>query len=778
MNKLAITLLAAAPIFAVHAYDIHSKALTPIAEKAKPSGEAMAFVKGGVRDFTIIFDKDHKPSVNAAKLLEKCFEKITGTKAVTNGTYRLTLVAPQDPKEQRISVTTTSDGVTLAGNVGFAAVDFAERFLGVRWYFPGENGIIYPQIRDLTIQPVAYEDGPWFEGVRGDLYYGIASVNDEATRKHWEPYCGKITVDDVKEVLSAWRVGGRGASVSGSHSPRPECMAKSHPDELKTIFYTSPYGKFWYNPKGHVGNYFNVLDLKFADMLIEDWKAFFDSDGKDDRGSFKDACWKGSVSFGCCDTYMPISEVRADPIVKELDLIKESDLQRDKDAGMCNIYARFYQYLGNRLKEEMPGTKLGLPIYYNSKNASLDPRFTLPDNIELNVCDGRLPGQVPNKKEMEKSVTLFREWYEASGNRPVLKAWLYAARFNRFGRAVMPEYVGQVPKILGKYLSRKGGVFYDYDGSKDLWHYFYAVYVNNKSQWNPDLEADAAVAQMMEDLYGKEAGEVMTKFHRGIKNAYEKYIVGNGDKNVNGEIPRSVIDELERDLAEAKKLLAPDSVEMKRFNLIADYWPEAFKTQRALADYEPAVYDVKRYQNGMDWSQVGNVPMVEFRTGAEQKIGSSLKLTWDENGMHGRFVAPYAPKASDTKDLWWNDGLELFFAPGLKKEQFYQFAYDCLGRSFAQKQRLLPIPQPPDAAYRSDGFVHTEKITDDGWTTDFFLPWSLFEEGAPKVYDQWNANLVRNKHGAPAEVVSSAFTLGKHANTPMFSILRFAGVGD
>ena len=104
--------------------------------------------------------------------------------------------------------------------------------------------------------------------------------------------------------------------------------------------------------------------------------------------------------------------------------------------------------------------------------------------------------------------------------------------------------------------------------------------------------------------------------------------------------------------------------------------------------------------------------MVEFRTGAEQKIGSSLKLTWDENGMHGRFVAPYAPKASDTKDLWWNDGLELFFAPGLKKEQFYQFAYDCLGRSFAQKQRLLPIPQPPDAAIQERWFVHTEKITD------------------------------------------------------------------
>lgn len=769
--------------FAAEAYDIHSKALTPIVEKAKPAGVPMTFVKDGKADFSIVFDAQNQQAARAAKLLMECFERTTGAKPAAEGRYTLEIVAAEDPLEQRLAVKTSPKGVTLSGNPWYAALDFAERFLGVRWYFPDENGIIYPKTAEFTVQPVHYEDEPWFSGYRGDKFYPYTSVENDDRRRHWDKYFAKkIQKDDVSKIsefMDHWRVGGRGCGFSGGHSPRPERVAKAHPDKLRTIFYTSPYGKFWYNPGGHVGNYFNVLDLGFADLLIEDWKAYYASNGKIDNGGYADACYPESVSFGCCDTYMPISEVRSDPIVQKLGLVKESDLARDKDAGMCNIYARFYQYLGEKLKKELPGKKLGLLIYYNTKCASLDPRFKLPDNVELFVCDGRLPGKTRNPKEMEKTIRLFREWYEACGNRPVKKAWLYAARFDKFGRAVMPEFIGDVPKVLGKYLSREGAVFYDSDGGSDYWHIFYSQYVGTRAQWNPDLDTDAAIDAILDDLLGAEAGAWMKKFHRAMKAAYVEYGVSTaGESGESRGFPRTVIDELEKCLKEAEALLNPDSVEMKRFRLIADYWPEAFKTQRALADYEPPVYEVKRFTEGMDWSKVADMPMVEFKSGAAQKIASSLKLAWDEKGLHVRFHAPYAPKADKAKDLWSNDGLELLFTPGLTKEQVYQFVCDCLGQTFVQKQRLLPIPQPPNASYKGEGFTHTEKIGDGEWSGEYLLPWSLFEEGAPKAYDSWNANLVRNKRSEPREVVSTAFTLGKHANTQMFGILRFLGKGD
>lgn len=778
MKRLILTLAGLAAAFAASAYDIHAKALTPIREKAKPAGKALELVKGGRCDFSLVYDKGDAKEARAARLLEECFEKATGTKPGAGGAYKIEIVQAADPLEQSLAVETTADGVRLSGNAWFAALDFAERFLGVRWYFPGETGTIHPKFADLTVEPVAYEDTPWFQGFRGSRYFPYTTVSSDELRRHWEPYCGKIDPQSVSRFIDRWRMDGRGLENAGCHSPRPEIIAKAHPDQLKTIFYTSPSGKFWYNPNGHVGNYYNVLDLKFADMLVADWKAFYDSKGKDDRGGYRDSHGDAYCSFGVCDTYLPLTDVRNDPVVKELGLLRESDFSRGKEAPMCNVYARFFQYLGNRLKETMPGKKLCLLIYYNSLYASLDPRFRLPDNIELNVCDGRLPGRTRNPEAMKKTLRLFREWYEATGNRPILKAWLYAARFDMLSRAIRPEFVGDVPKVLGKYLSREGGLFYDYDGGHDIWHYFYSAYASCRSQWNPDFDVDAAVAEMMSDLCGKEAGAWLAKFHKAAKDAYVAYRVMAPSGAAAEPLPRSVVDELDRCLKEAKKCLKPGSVEMRRYSLIADFWPKMFDMERTLAAYEPPVYEVKRHEPGMDWSKVPDVPMVDFKTGARQQIASSLKLAWDEKGLHGRFAAPYAPQADRSKDLWANDGLELFFTPGLKKEVIYQFAYDCFDSFFARKQRLLPIPQPSDESYKGEAFTSSSKIAKDGWTSEFFIPWTLFDAGAPRAYDQWNANFVRNKLRSPAEVASSSFTLGNHSNTPMFGILRFLGKGD
>ncbi|HNX05890.1 MAG TPA: hypothetical protein PKI32_10340, partial [Opitutales bacterium] len=92
--------------------------------------------------------------------------------------------------------------------------------------------------------------------------------------------------------------------------------------------------------------------------------------------------------------------------------------------------------------------------------------------------------------------------------------------------------------------------------------------------------------------------------------------------------------------------------------------------------------------------------------------------------------------------------------------------------------RFLPIPQAPDASYRAKGFNHKSNVLAKGWNSEFFVPWSVFDEGAPKVYDQWNANVVHNKYGAKRETCGNSFTLGINGNREMFGILRFTGRGD
>ncbi len=775
------------------AYDIHTKALTPITEKPAPAGAAMRFVEGGALRFAIVTD-DAKRDAKAVALLREVFEKTVGSAplvltpadaAKSGMPFRLVLAADPSLPAEGFSIKTSPDALTISGHAYFGALDFAERFLGVRWYFPGENGSIYPKCLDLAIAPVWYEDAPYFQSRGG--YYIAQSMWDDVQVKRWTPYMGNVRAKDVS-IANRWREGGTLPS-GGAHNPRPERIAASHPDKLETIFYTSPQGKFWYNPKAHIGNVYNVLDLGFADLLVDDWKFYLDSGRKPvaDRGGFGGQVNDTFVSFGVCDTYLPVSEVMANPVVKELNLITEKDLARDKDAAMANVYARFYQYLGRKVEKELPGKRLFLLIYYNSKCASLDPRWKLPDNVEVNVCDSRLPLRTRSPKHMEGSRQLFREWYEALGGRPALKAWLYSGK-TPFGRALGPEFIGEVPKVLGKYMGR-GGLFYDYTGGRDLWHYFYAAYVGWRSQWNPDLDVDAAIDEMWDLCLGVKAGAKMKEFHRELKDAFIKYQACDDVGWSAPSYPVAVIDRLEKLLKEAETLLEPESVEMKRFKLVADFWPEAFKQQRAKASYEPPVYDVHRLlpdespivdgaPSEKFWAALPGVPLMDRLSGKPISEAGTLKLAWDEKGLYAFFESTTgAPKTGG--NLWANDTLEFFISQGLGKEMFHQLAFDADGTEYTGRQRLLPIPQPFDVQWNAPGHIYRAKTTESGWTAELFVPFSAFEDGAPKAYDSWNFNFVHTARSRTPEVTASSSLTGlAHRNLQMYGILRFAGKGD
>ena len=756
------------------AYDLHVRTLTPIVESEPSEGGDLTFVRDGRCEFRLVWDEKDTAQAKAAGLLKDVFRRAVGAPP-SDGKSVLRLVADEGlSKVEAFEICTTPEGVELRGHAWFAALDFAERFLGARWYFPGEDGIVVPKVRELVIRPVRYRDAPHFES--RNLLYTCASSGRASHLPHWRGYFGEKTSRESLAAFASYLRSGSHGFSGGGHSPRPERMAAAHPDKLKTIFYTSPNGKFWYNPNGHTGNYYDVFSLDFADLLFDDWKAFYASGGKDDRGGFSEQCSADVVSFGCCDTHMSTVDFIDDPRGKELGLFRESDFPRDPDAPMCNVYARFYQHLANRLKREMPEKKLALLIYYNTRIASQDPRWKLPDNVLLNVCDFRMPMKALNERAMEEAVAVFRDWYEATDRTPVWRAWLYAPRFEAVGRSLGPEFAAEVPRRLGKYLGR-GGIFYDFDGCQDIWHYFYAFYALAKTEWNPAFDVDAAIDAMMDDLYGPAAGKWMKRFHRTLKDSYVRHVMPR-PTDVNGQLPAEDIDALEDCLKRAKDELREGTVEMRRYRLIADYWPDVFRLQRTLATYDPPRYDVARKTGAADeWTHAADVPLVLAKDGSRVEKPASLKLLWDEQGLYGRFAdTSGAPVADANKDMFANDGLELLFTPGLGKEVLYQFVFDTLDRTYAYKQRFLPIPQPRDTSYTGEGFVHRAQVGADGWTAEFFIPWSAFDAPRPKAGESWHANLVHSRRlpGTTRRVAtSSAMTLGVNRNRTMFGTLRF-----
>jgi hypothetical protein len=205
-----------------------------------------------------------------------------------------------------------------------------------------------------------------------------------------------------------------------------------------------------------------------------------------------------------------------------------------------------------------------------------------------------MPKKIFNPEVRGNMLQLFREWYEFLGERPIKRAWLYTSHDDLFMRAVNPEFVSEVPKLMGKYFGR-GSCFYDYNGVDDLWHYYYACYAAHKSQWNPDWDVDKGLDPHWEKFYGKKAGVKIKEFHRILKESYIKYFSSTkpqiGFENTT-LYPAEVYDKLEQLLAEAEKAVTPGSVEEKRLNLFKDPWPKAISKKRKLIEAESFLANV------------------------------------------------------------------------------------------------------------------------------------------------------------------------------------------
>ena len=815
-----------------YGYDLHIKTLTPIKEQAKPAGGDMVFVKDGKLNFAVVIDAQAETRVKSHSGKSIASALVHLTNAIFRTTGRLPAVVDEndaatlaeyeyrlalgDSKTARAAgfdmqklekdgfmVKTWPKGIVVAGwdsslvegwdmgvtptygtaaGTKFGVMDFCERFLGCRWYYPGEYGSIYPKVTDLVISPVHYEEAPYFL-VRGGYWFCISTFLGKDKVAYWKKYLGEGIKENDYSFIDYWRSGWWYPS-GGWHCPDPLKYAKAHPDKLKTIFYTDPFGHFWYSPNQMVGNYFDVVNLKFADLLIEDVKDFYASKGRKNQYGFEHYVNDMYVSFGAPDTYMPVQTMLGDPTVKKLGLISEADLRREPDAVMANVYGRFIQYFANRVNEEFPGKKVGLLAYYNTKCAPTDPRWKVPDNVDIFLCDGRLPRKVRSKKFMAKSRQLFKEWYDARGGKPAERTWMYTSPDNPFQRAMIPEFSGEVSKALAPYQGRVAQ-FFDFGGPfKELWHYWYAAYVQYHSEWNPDFPVDAAIDEAFDLMFGEKAGAHMKAFHRIQKDTYLKYALETDD--LAPVYPPETVNAMERELKAAGEAVKGDAVREKRWKLVSDFWWSAFELQRKQAVYEPPVYSAPTLLPGetivLDgkgdetaWNRAAAMPLINPRGTDPVTSRHDVRLLWDEKGVYGKIVG-FAPALKDKGDIYQNDSIELYFSPGLKKTEYYQLFFDFEDHLWRCYKKEAPIPQPGDLNWKAEGFRHVEQFAADDWTCEFFVPFSVFRTvAAPKAYDDWNLNLVINKKSEPKDYVGSSLTMRLNSNLAMFGILRFDG---
>jgi len=459
---------------------------------------------------------------------------------------------------------------------------------------------------------------------------------------------------------------------------------------------------------------------------------------------------------------------------------EDKDPAKTEERGqMRNIYGRFYQYMGNRLKKECPGKKLYCLVYYNSLWAPTDPRWKLPDNIDVIVCDGQILAWGLCPEVQERSRKLFGDWKNALQGRPCSMAYVYTPGV--IARPIAIQHMGDVPKILGDTLGRDG-IYFD---SGVNYRIFYSFYAAAHQQWNPDFDAVAATEEAFDLCCGPEAGKYLKEFYRDYKRVVETRFMAKKDKSA--QLTVEEIARYEDLLAKAKATVPKGGDEEKRFNLIYDYWPQIFARERVIAAYKRPEYAVRKVADAdvtLDgkgdeafWKTATPMAFMNIKDGKAPRVPVSLRLAWSEKGVYGLFESAEAPYQLPEKDMWSDDVAEVFLSQGLGQEEWHQFAFDSLGRQKAGRKRELPIPQPKDDQFKPTTWRVANDVAADRWTAEFFVPFDvLWNPAPPKAGDKWLFNFAKTRMTKDDFecIEGTALTLGNNANMRMFDIIEFA----
>ena len=809
-STLTVFCLLLLSVFVLHASEgavtpLKNPALNPVRVLEADPHPPLTLVKDGELQFAVYFDPKAPEAPRyrrAAEVLREAFWRCTGKipallstaeEVASNREKKMIFLGDSEYARteginmkqipvQGFELKTFPGGVVIAGKstgTVFGVYDFIERYLGCRFFMPTEIGSVWPACRDLSISPARYRDEPYV--INREQGWFIATAFGYDNKVRWEKYFGKDyqkpiaglpeeigkAIPEPNRMHEVFRTG-TALRYRAVHNPHAPMLIKAFPDKVREFFYKAPNGTL-YAPAEVGGNGIPLMDitnLELADAIVEEWVQLLQN-GKSKLWGNRQTRETNAdfVTFGQCDAEIPITDLRDHSVFKEV------------GSSYPNLYARFHKHLAQKLKEKLPGTRLSLMAYASySTPPTLERYRNWPDNVELQICTGDIPGIIRNPKVREGWQKRIQAWEEVLGH-PVGSAWFYGIPNNVFARAVAPEYTAEAIRSLG---FGRTEVFYDFYGHFE-WCYYFSAYTMYRGLWNPNFNAKAAIDEHWNLFYGPEAGPLLKEFHDELIRCFEQYVVAT--ENRDALYPLESLEKIQKLLHEAEKKLAPDSVEMKRFRVLAEPWDKAIYGQMARIRFQRPDYPVAKVGDGemtIDgklsekvWSSTPDMPV--FHPNGypiEEDPRLSMKMLYGKKGLYLAFRMGYAPVIKTEGDIWKNDTVEVFLAPGKEITRYHQYAVDTRNEQWFGSRTVAPIGTPymkQVADFQSAVFVGK-----DFWSLEMFIPYESLKVDPPSAGDVWHGNFVRSRiTSLPNQYHGSTMSIGNNHNYTQFGTLTF-----
>ena len=459
----------------------------------------------------------------------------------------------------------------------FGVYEFLERFVGVRFYFPGELGTVVPrrakvevpatdmmQAPDFTVRRYSiYDYGRWFEGENPD------ELRHPVKTRNW------------------WRLRMETEYTPCCHGQNKLCFiqrfAKSHPEYFALL----PDGRRHNSPKitypGHPGQICHSSTI--WDEIYLDVKSYLMGEPASVRGIPIDGSSPGDANrrFGWgsnCQRREIVDVMPQDGMIKcsceKCKAYYEST--PDKISWASGLLWPNVAKLANRLKAEGVPGKVAMMAYSKYRHV---PEVAIPDNVEVMVAE-RGPWTECDPQERKREMDEVKAWYDKLGGRKVWM-WTYANRGNTPGLGGIPE---MTPHAVGRFFQQlKPYIFGAFLESENDWSIFSYLnyYVFAKVCWDNSADVDAIIDEHHRLMFGSAAAE-MGKLYSELERIWLEKVAGKTlDTPLGPQSERpseydlfmriytpAVIDGMEALLDAAAAKVADGSIEFRRIAFVRE----------------------------------------------------------------------------------------------------------------------------------------------------------------------------------------------------------------
>lgn len=583
----------------------------------------------------------------------------------------------------------------------FGSYEFLERFIGIRFYFPGEIGTVVPKLEKLKIPEINITEKPDFE-VRKISWSGTGSgsidwVSNEKEEKVLESYRLRLETKYIPNCHGLARLG------------YIERFGKTHPEYFALL----PDGRRYTEPSmPHTGQL--CLSSGIRDEIYKDAEAFLSGKTAESRGIITKygPIWDPSGFQPNYFNIMPQDSFYECKCEK-----CQAHFSKGPQATSDFVWGLVLEVSGKLKKNNVPGY-ITMMAYNPYK---MLPTMKIPDNVMVMVAVGG-PWYMDKGDSFKRESDLVKSWTEKMYN---TKPWLWNYTC-KFAKLAIPDIPCSTPRAIGEYYNKISpdiiGAFLETEAENDeVGNYIFNYlnfYVFGKVTWKNSTNIDALLKEHHRLMFGAAADRMEQVF-----NAFEEKWLKITGKPIDTPLgPQTVplsdydiwekiyskdeLAKLEKLFDDSEKLTAQDAASLKRVKFMRERFFEPIKRQRG--EYEKnqaAINDLRLYVKELpagtkllidgkadeaiwkDAAQITLAPYLSERNKKETAIKTTVKALRDADNLYFMFECEEpemdklisSKRAADDKEIWKDSSIEIFINPSGDKNVYYQLLINADG---------------------------------------------------------------------------------------------------